>query len=137
MHVMLPILLCWGTGLALVCAGWGTRAPLTSDPLLKMSLATGCGFGLFSIVFFLCLTLSLSSLILADAAVLGLLLASLLWIRLRRTSVTIAKARRDIPAAWVGVVLTGGFACSLMVCLYSAIARTKANPHGIGWHALA
>ncbi|SRR6266851_162268 len=137
MHVVAPALLCWTAGLALVCAGWSRQTSLASDLLLKLSLAAGCGFGLFSIIFFLCLTLSFSRLILADAAVLGLLLASLLWIRLRHASGSMAKATNRGPAGGLRLALAGSFAVSLFVSLYASVARIRANPHGIGWDAFA
>src|ERR1700730_18973091 len=98
MHALPAALFCCASGLALVCAGWPRQVPLASDLRLNLSLAPCCGFGLFSIIFFLCLTFSLSGLIPADAAVLGLLLAILLGIQRLLTSAVIAQARRGRTA---------------------------------------
>ncbi|SRR6266567_1052866 len=136
MHVVAAVLLCCASGLALVCAGWPRQLPLESDLLLKVSLAP-CGFGLFSIIFFLCLPLSFSSLILAEIALLGLLVASLFWARSRRATVATAKVRRGKTAGWVHTGLLGSFGVSVIASLYSAVARMKANPHGLGWDAFA
>src|SRR5258708_39113303 len=113
MRALPAVVLCCASGFALVCAGWPRRSPLASDLLLKLSLAPCCGFGLFSIIFFLCLPLSFSSLIVADTAVLGLLVAILLCIRFPRTSGVIAPARRDRTAGGVHTALAGGFGFSL------------------------
>src|SRR5260221_5355205 len=132
MRALPAVVLCCASGFALVCAGWPRRSPLASDLLLKLSLTPCCGFGLFSLIFFLCLPLSFSSLMVADTAVLGLLATTLLWIRSPRTSGVTAQMRRDRTAGWLLASLPASFAVSLILFLYSAVARMQANPHGIG-----
>src|SRR6266568_2146638 len=88
MAALLAVVLCGLTGLAVVCLAWPRPTPLHSNLALKTSLGGGCGLGIFSLIFFLSPALSLSRLMLADAAVFSAALAVLIWSRTRRSSET-------------------------------------------------
>ena len=140
MAVLLAVVLCGLTGFVAVCLAWPQPTPLRSNLLLKTSLSAGCGLGIFSLVFFLFPALSLSSLMLADAAVFGVSLAVLVWLRTRRSteaSVADERVAIDRPGGWIRPALGTAFALALIASAYASAVRTVAHPQGDGWDAFA
>jgi hypothetical protein len=140
MAALLAVVFCGLTGFVLVCLAWPQPAPLRSNLALKSSLCGGCGLGTFSLVFFFSPALSLSSLMLADAAVFGVLLVVLIWSRTRRrfpASVAEERVAIDRPVGRIRPALGIAFALALIASAYASVVRTVAHPHGDGWDAFA
>jgi hypothetical protein len=140
MAVLLAVVLCGSTGFVVVCLAWPRPTPLRSNLLLKTSLGAGCGLGIFSLVFFFSPALSLSSLMLADAAVFGVLLAALVWSRTRRSfedRPADKKVAMKRPGGRLRSALGTVFALSLIASAYASAVQTVANLHGDFWDAVA
>ena len=140
MAALLAVVLCGLTGFVLVCLAWPQPTPLSSNLALKTSLCGGCGLGIFSLVFFLSPALSLSSLMLADGAVFGVLLVVLIWSRTRRRSGAGLDEERvaiDRPGGRIRPALGTAFALALIASAYASAVRAVAHPHGDGWDAFA
>ena len=140
MAALLAVVLCGLTGFVLVCLAWPQPAPLRSNLALKTSLCGGCGLGIFSLVFFFSPALSLSRLMLADAAVFGVLLVVLIWSRTRRSaedSVADERVAVDGPGGRIRPALGTAFALALIASAYASAVRAVAHPHGDGWDAFA
>jgi hypothetical protein len=141
--VLLPYLLSISTGLALVLFCWPARRPIGSDFLLKFFLAVGTGFGVSSVVFFLCLFSEKS------VRHLGLIEVLLLCSLIAVLCVSIAKKKQPVSDAPSGEHPVGpllnwkiqwgcslGFLIALGASLYASAALILQDPHG-GWDAFA
>src|SRR5271170_1537490 len=134
MTLALPVILCLASGFLLVGLGWRTGAAI-SNYVLAGSLSVGFGLGISSFVFFLCLLLGVTHLVLIDAGVFALLLVSFLVLR-TRSPFAVRQAGIDQPT-WLPRLLIIAFALALCAALYSAVMRTLAYPHGEGWDPFA
>src|SRR5579864_2630448 len=141
MALVLPVLLCFGCGLALVSLGWTRQSPLTSDLLLRASLSFGFGLGIFSVIFFLARASGVANVLALDLAVFAFLLAIFFFFFLRtrpQTTVTTSLARETFGGPmWLHWLLTAAFVIALFAAVYSTVLRTLAHPHGDGWDAFA
>src|SRR5271169_4973958 len=139
MALALPALLCFASGLALVCLGWTRRAPLPSDLLLQASMSVGFGLGIFSADFFVARVFGVSNLLAVDLLVFAVLLVALFLIRTLAppiSDLSQSKAKLEAPG-WLHRILTVAFAIALCAALYAALMRMFAHPHGDGWDAFA
>jgi hypothetical protein len=138
MSALAAMVVCVVTGFAIVCL---VLPPgLASDFLVRLSLSTGYGLGVFSCIFFIWLVLGLPRWALIAADVAGL---SFLLVRFRRSlhSQQIASGLPN-PAqrprfGWVTQLPAGGFTILLLAWLYGAGRLLAANPDGLGSDAYA
>jgi hypothetical protein len=135
----LAVLLCLGSGFALVHLGWPHKPACTADLLLQASLSIGFGLGVFSLLFFLALLFHFPHLLLIDGVMCALLFS--VGLLLRRSQVPSSVASSDETPAQPPVrfhhLLNAVFAIAVAGALYSAIMRVRAYPHGNGWDAFA
>jgi hypothetical protein len=107
--------------------------------MVRASLSTGFGLGIFSVIFFLARVLGLSRVLAIDLVVLGLLTVALWWVRARSKPAiirTLAEETIALPR-WLRRLLAVAFGSALAAALYSAILRSIVHPHGEGWDAFA
>ena len=140
MPLVLPAVLCVGSGFALASLGSPRRTPLAADLLLRASLSIGFGLGIFSVIFFLARVLEITHLLAIDLAALAVLLLIYFLLRTRfrvpAINSVVISSPTTIPP-WLQRGLAAAFMIALVAALYSAIMRTLAHPHGDGWDAFA
>ena len=137
MPVALAAFLCVGSGFAIASLTASRVAPFTSGLLLRASMSTGYGLGIFSVIFVLCRIFSVTNLIAVDGAVFALLLGAAILFRVRTNpAVSCAPAGIGGPP-WLHRLLASAFSVALGVAAYSAVERVRAHPHGDGWDAFA
>jgi hypothetical protein len=135
---ILALVLCLASGYLLIATAWPGQKPSDSELLMRLSLSTGFGLGIFSVVFFVVRLLGLTHLIVVDTAVLLLLLVAY-SLRRSRTTLTPAPEHEDFgPPPWVRRTLTASFLIAVLAGLYNAILRAVVHhPHGDGWDAFS
>jgi hypothetical protein len=139
MALALAMIACLGSGHMVVALGWPRRAQSGDEWLLRASLSSGFGVGIFSVVFFLALILGFTRLISIDLVVLGLLAAAsiMLGVRSGPTGIrTLAEEAIKLPR-WSRGVLTASLVFALSAALYSSVLHCIVHPHGEGWDAFA
>lgn len=134
MRLALGVLLCLGSGFALVSLGWPRLLPRSLA--LRLWLAPGFGLGIFSVVGFLCQVFGIGHMLAVDVAVFASLVACLLRFRPKRLRGAEATPIRDSTERFRNG-LTVIFAAAICVSLYFAVLRVIAYPHGDGWDAFA
>lgn len=135
MALALAVLLCFASGYLIAVLGW-PRRPSRSDFPYLISLASGCGVGIFSLVYVLSRS-SGTHLIATDLAVFGLLLIAFLLIRSRRPAPLSEPIEIWQASSAAHRLLSAGFFFALAVALYASIARVIVHPHGEGWDAFS
>lgn len=139
MTAVLPALLCLATGWVIVLLGWPPHESMQSDFFLKASLSIGCGLGIFSLTFFVCLLMGFGKqgLIATDITLLIVLLV-LLGLRLgsSRRPPRLTQPVSRTKLSWIGCLAACTFALILLVSLYASAKLLIANPHGTGWDAI-
>jgi hypothetical protein len=138
--------LCFGSGFALVSLFWPRRAMLSgrslADNLLfRISLAAGCGLGIFSVIFYLSLAWGFAHLLLTDGIVFAVLVAgwAVQW-RLapdNPRAVLLNDEERDVEGAatWFRRTFAAAFVAVLLIAVYAEVTRVQAFPRGDGWDA--
>lgn len=135
---ILAIGLCLASGYLLIAMSWPRQKTSPSELVMKLSLSTGVGLGIFSVTFFVARLLGLTHLVEVDCS----LLLSLLIIYFLRHPRTPVRAHGpeyedfDLPV-WVRYVLTASCLMAVSAALYNAILRAAVHPHGEGWDAFA
>jgi hypothetical protein len=146
MALALAACLCFGSGFALVSLGWPHRGSsgvaLTNDfladnLLLRISLSTGYGLGIFSVIFYLSLVLHFSNLLLADGIVFAALAAArAVQSRFAPIEPQVALQGDDERSpVWFRRALSAACVVVSLVALYAEVMRMHALPHGDGWDA--
>jgi hypothetical protein len=147
MELAFGVALCLACGFSLATIGLPFMQPHRESNfhgwdqfLLLGSLSIGFGLGVFSIIFFLSRVLALTHLLALDVLVFAALLGIAVLIRVRCAGTVSSGSDPQNPAktpAWFSRALSLAFAVALCITIYSAVAQTKAHPHGEGWDAFA
>jgi Dolichyl-phosphate-mannose-protein mannosyltransferase len=139
MALTLAVVLCLGSGFALVRLGYSCHPMRVADLLLQASLSIGFGLGIFSLIFFLSLVFHDAHLLLIDAIVCVALfsICVLFWHGAGPNSDVIQDDSSAQLPVWFRRFLTAAFAIAVAGALYSAITRVRAYPHGDGWDSFA
>jgi hypothetical protein len=140
MALALSAVVCLACGFALVSLFLSGRVPGGSGVVFELTLSTGFGLGIFSLVFFFARVLAIPNIIAVDVAVLGCLIAGLLLARNAGLSADLpvfsASADEHWPR-WFRRVLVTATSIALCGAIYAAIMQTLAHPQGGGWDAFA
>src|SRR5438270_3956687 len=133
MAIALAGILCLLTGFVIVALGLHLL-PTRSTLLLGISLSTGFGLAVFSIIYFLARWSGFLHLWAIDAAVCALLLIALTPLRKHRIN---AAPNVEAPVQATSRCLLIAFGVALLAALYSGILRALARPYGSGWDSFA
>ena len=136
MPILIGIGLCFASGYLLIASRWPQFRPARSDWLVKLSLASGFGLGIFSVVFFFMRILDATHLFTVDFLVTAVLAGICFLRRSRRRVAFFAIADLETPD-WMRRLVRVCFAFSTMAASYALIMRALAHPHGDGWDAFA
>ena len=135
--LILALTLCLASGYLLIATAWPRPKPSSSERLMKLSLASGFGLGIFSVVFLVVRVLGLTRLIAVDTAVLLLLLVGY---SLPRSGAALTPGREyeDFdPPPWVRRILAASLLIAVLASVGNGVLRSIAHPHGDGWDAFS
>jgi hypothetical protein len=135
MPLVLALLICFGSGAALVSAVWPRTIPAAIGMTFPLSL--GFGVGCFSVVYFLCRVLGIANLFAADLLVLVLLVTLRFLVRRRFRQAILAAENDDFLPGWLRNTIIATFSIALCAATYNAIVRARTYPQGEGWDAFA
>lgn len=140
MAFTLATVVCLATGFALVSLFSPLTVTGTSGFLFKLTLSSGFGLGIFSLVFFLTRVSAIPNIIAADVAASAFLVTALILARNTSASTNLpvfsAGADEHWPR-WFRQVLVAANSIALCGALYAAIMQALAHPQGGGWDAFA
>jgi Dolichyl-phosphate-mannose-protein mannosyltransferase len=137
MALVMAICLCLASGSLIVGIALPPERCKAPNLLLGLSLSSGFGLGLFSIVYFLNRLLGIANLVAADLIVFTLLLA--VFLTRSRTVIGVLDGAPGQPQPRTSIELIVAISCAIAVgaALYSSILRVMVHPHGDGWDAFS
>jgi hypothetical protein len=139
MSLALALALCFVSGYFAVASVWPRLKTSSLVWLLKVSLAIGFGFGIFSVAFVLELVFGITHIVFTDGCITAVPI--IVFLLLRTRSGGFYSISSEVPdfklPNWIGYVAKVAFAISIVTALYASVCRALAHPHGEGWDAFA